>query len=111
MNSNKRPPLNDIPYPSSQRRRTMAEPQCFCTAPETQSDGGTHHDSDELGYSFASATVVGLSKESTRIYLQNEEVDIKIADFGLARNIPFPLRPLTHEVVTLWFVCLSTLSY
>lgn len=30
-------------------------------------------------------------------------VEIKIADFGLARTIPFPLRPMTHEVVTLWY--------
>ncbi|CAG8529130.1 10129_t:CDS:2 [Diversispora eburnea] len=29
--------------------------------------------------------------------------DLKIADFGLARQLSYSLRPLTHEVVTLWY--------
>eukprot|EP01054_Gregarina_sp_Poly1_P003523 Gregarina_sp_Poly_1__3522@NODE_2027_length_2834_cov_135_403325_g1310_i0_p1_GENE_NODE_2027_length_2834_cov_135_403325_g1310_i0NODE_2027_length_2834_cov_135_403325_g1310_i0_p1_ORF_typecomplete_len405_score38_54Pkinase/PF00069_25/1_2e67Pkinase_Tyr/PF07714_17/5_3e36Kinaselike/PF14531_6/0_0018Kinaselike/PF14531_6/0_026Kdo/PF06293_14/2e07Haspin_kinase/PF12330_8/0_00051Pkinase_fungal/PF17667_1/9_9e06FTA2/PF13095_6/0_29FTA2/PF13095_6/1_5APH/PF01636_23/0_056APH/PF01636_23/1_7e03WaaY/PF06176_11/0_12YrbLPh len=28
---------------------------------------------------------------------------VKLADFGLARLFPAPVRPLTHEVVTLWY--------
>lgn len=28
---------------------------------------------------------------------------VKLADFGLARIFPVPVRPLTHEVVTLWY--------
>lgn len=28
---------------------------------------------------------------------------IKIADFGLARAFGIPIRPYTHEVVTLWY--------
>lgn len=28
---------------------------------------------------------------------------MKIADFGLARPISIPVRPYTHEVVTLWY--------
>ena len=28
---------------------------------------------------------------------------LKIADFGLARAFSVPLRPLTHEVVTIWY--------
>lgn len=39
--------------------------------------------------------------------LQNLLVDrfgnIKLADFGLARSICFPVRTYTHEVVTLWY--------
>lgn len=28
---------------------------------------------------------------------------VKIADFGLSRTFSIPLRPYTHEVVTLWY--------
>lgn len=28
---------------------------------------------------------------------------IKLADFGLARSFGMPVRPYTHEVVTLWY--------
>ena len=28
---------------------------------------------------------------------------MKIADFGLARVFSMPIRPYTHEVVTLWY--------
>lgn len=28
---------------------------------------------------------------------------VKLADFGLARSFSLPLRPYTHEVVTLWY--------
>merc|ERR1719450_582586 len=39
---------------------------------------------------------------------QNVLVDVeqhkfKLADFGLARTFTVPLRPYTHEVVTLWY--------
>lgn len=38
---------------------------------------------------------------------QNLLIDIqgnlKIADFGLARSFTYPIQPLTHEVVTLWY--------
>ncbi|VBB25314.1 unnamed protein product [Acanthocheilonema viteae] len=35
--------------------------------------------------------------------LINAEGIIKLADFGLAREIGIPIRPFTHEVVTLWY--------
>ncbi|GMR57492.1 hypothetical protein PMAYCL1PPCAC_27687, partial [Pristionchus mayeri] len=35
--------------------------------------------------------------------LVNEKGVLKFADFGLARAISIPVRPLTHEVVTLWY--------
>jgi serine/threonine protein kinase len=35
--------------------------------------------------------------------LLNAAGDLKIADFGLARTYAIPLRPYTHEVVTLWY--------
>lgn len=30
-------------------------------------------------------------------------VNLKIADFGLARTYSIPTRPYSHEVVTLWY--------
>jgi len=35
--------------------------------------------------------------------LIDKEGNLKIADFGLARAFCVPLRPYTHEVVTLWY--------
>lgn len=35
--------------------------------------------------------------------LLNAAGDLKLADFGLARPYQIPLRPYTHEVVTLWY--------
>ena len=35
--------------------------------------------------------------------LLNDEGQVKIADFGLARAFQVPIRPYTHEVVTLWY--------
>jgi serine/threonine protein kinase len=35
--------------------------------------------------------------------LLNDEGEVKIADFGLARAFQVPIRPYTHEVVTLWY--------
>ena len=35
--------------------------------------------------------------------LINREGELKLADFGLARAFCPPIRPLTHEVVTLWY--------
>ena len=35
--------------------------------------------------------------------LINKDGVMKIADFGLARAFSIPLRPLTNEVVTLWY--------
>lgn len=29
--------------------------------------------------------------------------NLKIADFGLARTYSVPVRPYSHEVVTLWY--------
>ena len=41
--------------------------------------------------------------------------EVKLADFGLARTYQIPLRPYTHEVVTLWYrapeILLGTLEY
>lgn len=35
--------------------------------------------------------------------LIDREGNIKLADFGLARAFSIPLRPYTHEIVTLWY--------
>lgn len=35
--------------------------------------------------------------------LLNKQGEIKICDFGLARTITFPMRPYTHDVITLWY--------
>ncbi|KAF0429813.1 CMGC/CDK/CDC2 protein kinase [Gigaspora margarita] len=35
--------------------------------------------------------------------LIDKEENLKLADFGLARAIGIPLRPYTHEVITLWY--------
>ena len=35
--------------------------------------------------------------------LLSEDGTVKIADFGLARAFQNPIRPYTHEVVTLWY--------
>eukprot|EP00003_Mantamonas_plastica_P002783 TRINITY_DN1218_c0_g1_i3.p2 TRINITY_DN1218_c0_g1~~TRINITY_DN1218_c0_g1_i3.p2 ORF type:complete len:303 (-),score=111.52 TRINITY_DN1218_c0_g1_i3:210-1118(-) len=35
--------------------------------------------------------------------LIDKEENLKIADFGLGRAFSIPIRPLTHEVVTLWY--------
>ena len=35
--------------------------------------------------------------------LIDSEGNLKIADFGLARSFTYPMQPLTHEVVTLWY--------
>jgi serine/threonine protein kinase len=47
--------------------------------------------------------------------LINNKKEIKIADFGLARVFSIPIRPYTHEVVTLWYrapeILLGTLEY
>jgi len=37
------------------------------------------------------------------ILLDKEKMEIRIADFGLARAYSLPLKPYTHEVVTLWY--------
>ena len=33
----------------------------------------------------------------------NRDGTLKLADFGLARSFVPPIKPLTHEVVTLWY--------
>lgn len=47
--------------------------------------------------------------------LINAEGVVKLADFGLARAYQLPLRPYTHEVVTLWYrapeILLGALEY
>ena len=35
--------------------------------------------------------------------LLDKSGNLKIADFGLARAFAVPIRPYTHEVVTLWY--------
>ena len=35
--------------------------------------------------------------------LLNDAGEVKIADFGLARAFQVPIRPYTHEVVTMWY--------
>ena len=39
----------------------------------------------------------------TQNILINENHNVKIADFGLARSFTVPFPELTHEVVTLWY--------
>ncbi|VDN05850.1 unnamed protein product, partial [Onchocerca ochengi] len=39
--------------------------------------------------------------------LLNDNGELKLADFGLARAKSVPSRTYSHEVVTLWFVFLS----
>ncbi|CAI2375189.1 unnamed protein product [Moneuplotes crassus] len=47
--------------------------------------------------------------------LLNDEGEVKIADFGLARAFQVPIRPYTHEVVTLYYrapeILLSSVEY
>ena len=33
--------------------------------------------------------------------------NLKIADFGLARAFSIPIRTLTHEIETLWFLFIN----
>lgn len=35
--------------------------------------------------------------------LIGQDGNLKLADFGLARSFTVPLRPFTHEVVTIWY--------
>ena len=35
--------------------------------------------------------------------LMGQDNQLKLADFGLARAFSIPLRPFTHEVVTIWY--------
>mmetsp|Transcript_16117 Transcript_16117/g.27242 ORF Transcript_16117/g.27242 Transcript_16117/m.27242 type:complete len:117 (+) Transcript_16117:521-871(+) len=35
--------------------------------------------------------------------LVDQQGTLKLADFGLARAFSVPLRPFTHEVVTIWY--------
>lgn len=37
------------------------------------------------------------------VLINKEKMEIRIADFGLARAYSLPLKPYTHEVVTLWY--------
>ena len=36
-------------------------------------------------------------------FLVDSQLNVKIADFGLARSFGLPLKSYTHEVVTLWY--------
>ena len=35
--------------------------------------------------------------------LLGQDMKLKIADFGLARAFSVPMKPYTHEVVTIWY--------
>jgi len=35
--------------------------------------------------------------------LLDKDLNLKIADFGLARTYSIPTRPYSHDVVTLWY--------
>lgn len=37
--------------------------------------------------------------------LIDSEGNVKLADFGLAREFNIPVRTLTKEVITLWYRC------
>lgn len=37
------------------------------------------------------------------ILIDPETLKVKLADFGLARVFSIPLKPLTHEIETLWY--------
>ena len=51
----------------------------------------------------------------SNLLIDEQEKNIKIADFGLARTFGLPLKSYTHEVVTLWYrapeVLLNNLHY
>ncbi len=38
-----------------------------------------------------------------RNLLINKKMELKLADFGLARAFGIPVRSYSHEVVTLWY--------
>ena len=39
----------------------------------------------------------------SNLLIDEDERQVKIADFGLARSFGLPLKSYTHEVVTLWY--------
>ena len=39
----------------------------------------------------------------SNLLIDENEINVKIADFGLARSFGLPLKSYTHEVVTLWY--------
>lgn len=49
------------------------------------------------------------------ILIDREKMNIKLADFGLARTYYYPLKEYTHEIITLWYrapeVLLGTEKY
>eukprot|EP01053_Blabericola_migrator_P006594 Blabericola_migrator_1__6593@NODE_3323_length_1859_cov_8_351004_g2078_i0_p1_GENE_NODE_3323_length_1859_cov_8_351004_g2078_i0NODE_3323_length_1859_cov_8_351004_g2078_i0_p1_ORF_typecomplete_len176_score15_25Pkinase/PF00069_25/1_6e25Pkinase_Tyr/PF07714_17/4_2e12Haspin_kinase/PF12330_8/0_0017Kinaselike/PF14531_6/3_1e02Kinaselike/PF14531_6/0_082Pkinase_fungal/PF17667_1/0_19_NODE_3323_length_1859_cov_8_351004_g2078_i010471574 len=45
----------------------------------------------------------GNEVDEDTVKLLASTICVKLADFGLARIFPVPVRPLTHEVVTLWY--------
>ena len=44
-----------------------------------------------------------LKPQNLLISTHNNQVELKLADFGLARAFGIPVRSYTHEVVTLWY--------
>ena len=47
--------------------------------------------------------VVHRDLKPQNILVQRETLNIKLADFGLARIYSYPLREYTHEIITLWY--------
>ena len=52
-----------------------------------------------------SAGIMHRDLKPSNLLIDESEVNVKIADFGLARSFGLPLKTYTHEVVTLWYRC------
>ena len=52
---------------------------------------------------FSQSLLIVIRDLKPQNILVSREGELKIADFGLARAFVPPIRPFTHEVVTLWY--------